>query len=57
MDSKISHQYFVSYAQYQQQFSHVITKYKDILKDPTFDASKLPEEHQDLNKLIFDNFS
>ena len=57
MDNKIDNQNFVSYAQYQQQFSHVVAKYKEILADPVFDLSKLPEQHQDLNRLIFENFS
>lgn len=48
---------FVSYAQYQQQFSNVIEKYREILKDPSFEMESLTAEHKNLVETILKNFS
>ena len=48
---------FVSYSQYQNQFSPVINKYAQFLRSADFDMESLPKDHQELIALLIENFS
>ena len=56
MDKNIVIEEFVSYAQYQAQFSQVFEKYQEILQEEPFKAQPLQPLHQEVVNQLMENF-
>ena len=56
MEKNIVIEEFVSYAQYQAQFSQVFEKYQEILQEDSFRAQPLQPLHQEVVNQLMRNF-